>query len=79
MKCTYKIIQKDSFDMTVPVFQGETGPPGPTGRRGTRGIAVSKTFYQTLNLRHKMLFYEFYFFLIKCVFVCVMILTGFYW
>lgn len=26
------------------LFQGETGPPGPTGRRGTRGIPVSKTF-----------------------------------
>lgn len=34
---------KPSFSVCVCVFQGETGSPGPNGRRGTRGVPVSKT------------------------------------
>lgn len=61
--------------MFMLLFQGETGQPGPTGRRGSRGIAVSRIFYFTyITLRWNAVF-----FLMKCVFVCVMALTGFYW
>lgn len=35
------------LDLIVPVFQGESGAPGPAGRRGTRGIPVS-TFWFTV-------------------------------